>query len=321
MSIQSKLKIKLFFYFLVFICSSLEAIELDTSKIKNYTITREFFTQNQNKYMLIRKYEQESKIYFLGINLDTLRTSIIDSTRKLKLKKANQSILLNSNYDALRKKAFENSISLSNAGINDSFSKKKDEVYLTIDMCPSSKQSYEKEFFEEFLDLKELNKKIPISIAITYKWVKDHKEEFLSLITNPHLDITWINHSKNHYYNPKEELSKNFMLNIHNNLPEEIEEVEKMLLLNNQIPSILFRFPGLISNKKIVKELLDTYSLIPLGTNNWLVKSNKAITDGDIILVHGNLNEKAGVTILSEKLKDLKTLKPIYNSLLSHINN
>ena len=306
--------------FLLFF-TSLYAIELDISKIKNYTILKEeFYTLNQNKYMAIRAYELDSKSYFLLINLDTLKTKIITSSEKSKLKKVDKLILLNTNFDILRKKALQNSFPLANAGINDSFKRNKDEIYLTIDMCPSSKKGYEKELFEEFLNLNNLDKKIPISVAITYNWGVSHEDEFLSLIHNPYLDITWINHSKTHYYNPKEELSKNFMLNSSNNLEEEILDVEKMLILNHQIPSILFRFPGLISNKEIVNKLVYDYSLIPLGTNNWLAKSNSAIIDGDIILVHGNLNEKVGIVKLTNDLKNLELLKPIFNSFVSTKN-
>lgn len=303
----------------IFITIPLKAdIQLDTSKIKNYTITKEFYTLNDNRFMIIRIYNYEFDTYFLVINLDTLKTSIINLSEKLKLKKANKSILSNSNYNILRKKVFQNSFSLANAGINDSLHKNKNEIYLTIDMCPSSKKGYEKELFEEFLKLDETEKKIPIAIAITNRWINDHKKEFSSLIHNQNLDITWINHSKNHYYEPKEELAKNFMLNSKTNLKEEIIEVEKMLILNNQIPSILFRLPGLISNEKLIKTLINDFSLIPLGTNNWLVKSKRAIIDGDIILIHGNLNEKDGVLKLIKSQLDLNMFKSIYNSLLTY---
>jgi len=291
-------------------------MQLDTSKIKDYTITKEFYSSNSGKFMVIRKYKYNQKSYFLLTNLNTLRTSIISLDKKLKLKKETKSILQNSNYDVLRKKALKNNFPLSNAGLTNSLNKNSDEVYLTVDMCPSSKKGYEKEFFEKFLNIKNSIKKVPISIAITYKWVKNHKNEFLKLINNPKLDITWINHSKTHYFDAKEELSKNFMLNENNDLKDEIIEVEKMLILNSQNPSILFRFPGLISNDKLVKELIKTYSLLPLGTNNWLVKSNKAITNGDVVLVHGNLNEKEGIEKFINEFKSLEKLKPIYNFLL-----
>jgi len=47
-----------------------------------------------------------------------------------------------------------------------------------------------------------------------------------------------------------------------------------------------------------------------------VVKSNKAITNGDVVLVHGNLNEKEGIEKFINEFKSLEKLKPIYNFLL-----
>ena len=301
--------------FLLFVSIPLKAnVQLNTSKIKNYKVIKSFYTDSQNKFLLIRSYRYNSKSFFLSINLNSLKTSIITQKEKVKLKKADKSILKNTNYDILSKKALENIFPLSNAGINDSIKKKPHEMYLTIDMCPSSKKGYEKELFEKFLDLKEVDKKIPIAISITYRWVKAHKKEFLSLLNNKKLDITWINHSRNHYYDKNQKvLEKNFMLYFKTNLDIEILDVEKMLLLNNQVPSIFFRFPGLISSAKINKRVIKEFSLIPLGTNNWLVKSKKVAIDGNIILIHGNLNEHEGIKKLFKDVKDVKLFKSIYN--------
>lgn len=96
------------------------------------------------------------------------------------------------------------------------------------------------------------------------------------------------------------------MLHDVNSFEEEILEVEKMLILNGELPSILFRFPGLISNKNLIENLVKKYSLIPLGTNNWLAKEEKSIESGDIILVHGNLNEHKGIEIFNNNISKYK---------------
>ncbi|ADG93639.1 conserved hypothetical protein [Arcobacter nitrofigilis DSM 7299] len=292
-------------------------VQLDTSKIKNYKVIKSFYKDSKNKFLIIRSYNYKTKTFFLAINLNSLKTTVMTQNEKEKLTKADKSILENTNYNILVNKALQNSFALSNAGINDSIKKKPHEMYLTIDMCPSSKKGYEQELFEKFLDLKQIDKKIPIAISITYRWVKGHKKEFLSLINNKKLDITWINHSRNHYYDKNEKvLEKNFMLYFKTNLNVEILDVEKMLLLNNQIPSIFFRFPGLISSAKINKRVINEFSLIPLGTSNWLVKSKKVAIDGNIILVHGNLNEHEGIKMLFKEVKDVKVFKSIYKPFL-----
>ena len=95
---------------------------------------------------------------------------------------------------------------------------------------------------------------------------------------------------------------------LHNvkNFNNEIFEVEKMLLLNNQLPSIFFRFPGLVSNGQLIDSLIYNYSLIPLGASNWLAKSNKDIKEGQIILVHGNSNEHKGIILFNKYLLNNK---------------
>jgi hypothetical protein len=47
-------------------------IQLDSSKIEDYTITKEFYSSNSDKFMVIRKYKYNQKSYFLLINLNTL---------------------------------------------------------------------------------------------------------------------------------------------------------------------------------------------------------------------------------------------------------
>jgi len=42
-------------------------------------------------------------------------------------------------------------------------------------------------------------------------------------------------------------------------LEDEILDVEKKLIENSQIPSIFMRFPGLISNEKIYKDVIYKY--------------------------------------------------------------
>ena len=181
-------------------------------------------------------------------------------------------------------------------------------------MCPSSKKGFEKSFFKKII--KDSNKKTAIAIAITNKWIKTHKKDFEWILENKnYFDITWINHSSTHYYDKNEkDLEKNFILHHTNNFEVEILEVEKMLILNGEIPSLLFRFPGLVSNKYLIEELIKKYSLIPIGTNNWLAKEEKSIETGDIILIHGNLNEHKGIEILNNNISKYN-LAPILDSL------
>lgn len=291
-------------------------VELDLNKIQNYKVIKEQYLYDNRKVLLTREFEMDKKAFYLAIYLDNLQTFLLDKNSKIT--KSKDDILKNSNFEKLTQKAYKNRLLLANAGINEPLNL-SDKKYLTIDMCPSGKKGFEKEFFQNIVNLqKTQNQKIPIAVAITYDWVLAHKEEFLWLINHKDsLDITWINHSKTHFYDRKEEdLSKNFMLKNKQNFEEEVLDVEKMLILNHQIPSILFRFPGLISDKELVNRLLNTYSLIPIGTNNWLVKTQKEMGENDIVLVHGNLNEHLGIEMINKTLKKSVVLNPIFEALL-----
>ena len=111
--------------------------------------------------------------------------------------------------------------------------------------------------------------------------------------TKGRLNITWVNHTFSHLYFHDLAYNKNFLLFKFTNIKNEIFATEKLLLEHNQIPSVFIRFPGLISNSKILKKTRKL-GLIPLGADAWLAK-NQIPQNGSIILVHGNSNEHVGI--------------------------
>lgn len=148
-------------------------------------------------------------------------------------------------------------------------------AFLTVDMCPSSKP-FEEAFFKTLVTkANSLNHAVPIGISISGLWIIQHPQEFNWLIdqgkTNK-FQITWINHSFSHLYFPDLDLQHNFMLAPQTNIDHEILAAEKLLLENNQLPSVFFRFPGLISNQKLIAKL-HAFGLIPIGSNAWLAKN------------------------------------------------
>lgn len=196
---------------------------------------------------------------------------------------------------------------LQNYGVINSKSKGN---FLTIDMCPSSKP-FESIFFNELVKIGE-NSHEPTNIAISISglFIVTHKKEFEWLIEqerNNKLAITWINHSFSHVYYPDVPLKNNFLLFTQTNQDFEILQTEQLLLENDQLPSIFYRFPGLVSDKGLILKLRK-YGLIPIGANAWLAKGEK-IQPGSIILVHGNSNEHKGIELLMPKLSRLKLLK------------
>jgi peptidoglycan/xylan/chitin deacetylase (PgdA/CDA1 family) len=196
---------------------------------------------------------------------------------------------------------------LQNAGITRA-EHKVDGVFLTIDMCPSNKP-FEKAFFKKLVERADkLHDPVPITLAMSGLWIIDHSKEFSWLIQQEKankLQITWMNHSFSHVYYPDLPAEKNFLLSAQQaEFGDEILDTEKLLLEYNQLPSVFFRFPGLVSDRRHIK-ILRKFGLIPVGANAWLAKGQPA-QEGSIILVHGNSNEHTGIEMIISLLDQNK---------------
>jgi hypothetical protein len=141
--------------------------------------------------------------------------------------------------------------------------------------------------------------------------MEQHPKELarlISFVRSGKLDITWINHSFHHRYDPKLPLPKNFLLEQGTKIEDEVLKTEEALLSLGMTPSVMFRFPGLISDAEIVRTVVG-YGLVPIGSDAWLAKRERAHL-GDIVLVHGNGNEPKGISaflaLLGQEKKDIK---------------
>jgi hypothetical protein len=184
-------------------------------------------------------------------------------------------------------------------------------VVLTVDLCPSRKSLDEVLFKRVVSTFTPEEHPVPIALAITGVWMQQHAKQFAELVTLAKagkLDITWINHSYHHRYDPKLPLPQNFLLEKGTKLEDEVLLTEIALIDAGVLPSVMFRFPGLISDPEIVHTVVG-YGLIPIGSDAWLAKKERA-KSGDIVLVHGNGNEPAGISaflaLLSQEKKDIK---------------
>ncbi len=186
-------------------------------------------------------------------------------------------------------------------------SKNINELYLTIDMCPSSKKSMEELLFLELIKLsKHRQTPINIAIAISGKWAETHENDSKKLLNwqkDGYLNITWVNHSYKHYYNPDLPIEKNFMIHDIGNAKNDIIKNQQVLLNYGVILSDFFRFPGLVSNRYLNNLVEKELHLRILGANAWLVKTSGKFSGGDIILIHGNKNEPKGIEIFLKLLK------------------
>ncbi len=180
-------------------------------------------------------------------------------------------------------------------------------IYITTDLCPSSKRGFEREFYQKLID--HYPNPVDVTLFICSRWIDRHPEEFAQLKqwqSEKKLNIVWGNHTHSHPFHPSRPLDENFLLSRGVDIEREILELEKKLIGYGVTPSVFFRFPGLVQDEKAVLTLR-RLGLIPVGTNAWLAKGEK-IHKGSIILLHGNRNEHEGI-----KKADLLFRQPGYD--------
>lgn len=264
--------------------------------IENYSLFVRQFWSNDTLYLVTRRFEQNHQPFYLVVNTHTLQTKItaLDETLLKPLDNDFEQTLFAKRLNESTQKSFK-------GGATHAFTAIPQAIYLTMDLCPSSKPGYEDAFLKRLV--KE-NGKTPIAIAVSSAWIEHHEEAFNELRNNPNLDITWVNHTHTHFYNRFLEDRENFMLYPKTDINAEILGLEKTLIEKGMTPSVYFRFPGLMANDTLMKELKKTYFLIPLSANAWIAKNEK-VKQGSFILVHGNKNEPQGIEMLEAMLPKL----------------
>jgi hypothetical protein len=169
-------------------------------------------------------------------------------------------------------------------------------IDLTIDLCPS-RRPLDRELFNALAEkLGREQKPVPVAIAITGVWMEEHPQDLawlLSLERDGTLAVTWINHSFHHRTNASLPLRSNFLLESGTNVTSEVLDTEQAMLAAGIVPSVFFRFPGLVSTPNVFGQII-ALGLIPVGSDAWLAK-NEWPQKGSIVLVHANGNEPVGV--------------------------
>ncbi len=279
-------------------------VTLFSLNIKKYTIENGCIIKDNQEYKVLRGFEYKNIHYNLVVNTSSLKSYIIKSPKQ-KIVCSNSSRYFKLlNFSSLAPFPLQNDgITQANKGL-----------YLTTDLCPSSKAGFEDRLYKALID--NFKNPVPVTLFITKSWIIKHPKEFYQFKiwqNKRQLNIIWGNHTANHIYHPKLPLNENFVLSKEENLTKDILDNEEFLIENGITPSIFFRFPGLVSNKEAILKVKDL-GLITIGSNAWLAKGQK-IKDGSIILIHGNKNEPKGVDMFLKLLKEkkIKSLNLLYN--------
>jgi hypothetical protein len=296
---------KLFTCIIIF---SLLTITSISQRITNYSL---FSGRGVNKsdtsdLILLRSFLKDKHRFYFAVNPWTLNTSIVnsDSNHTEKIPWDSIRIIFSSTpYIKAILQAEKESDTLQDAGIR-RFNNMHPGIDLTIDMCPSIHPLDRAVFISLINEMGKVEKPVPMAISITGRWIKSHPADLLwldSLDKSGHLSIVWINHTFNHIVKKNVPLKNNFLLTPGININSEVLKTEIILLQKGQVPSVFFRFPGLISNHDVYYKIL-SFGLIPVGTDAWLAKGQKP-GDGSIVLIHGNGNEPLGVKAFIRLLK------------------
>ncbi len=309
----------LLIFFLSFIFSELKSYSVIRNLEiinKNFILTKNILVSDSHKELelknetpikLIRTFIIDNEIYYLIINRSTLDAYIVRENIVLHNSKEDKN--KNTKLDLMLQKYKEKPLKFreSNNTKND-----KMQFFLTIDMCPSSKNYYDDDILYDWLKniSKEDKIKIPLGISITKSWAEKHKKGFDKIRNTKEFNISWINHSSTHPLSSKEGIKNYlFMTDKNVNFEKEILDLEEFLLNKGEIPSIFFRFPGLIYNQELLCKL-NKMSLIALDSDTWINKEEH-LKNNSIVLIHGNGNERDGIYKFKKEYSILKKNKQI----------
>ncbi|KKX48973.1 polysaccharide deacetylase [Sphingobacterium sp. IITKGP-BTPF85] len=273
--------------------------------IVDYNVNFANVSYKGKQYVGIRSFQDQGQNYVLSVDPITLETYVLN--RNACKIVAVTSIEKVPYFDSsLYMKSFKhvrsNEQVLQDAGIDFPFPKERG-INLTIDLCPSHKPLDKIVFETLFVAFKGVENSLPVAISLSGKWILNHETDLQWLINLQNkglLTITWINHTYNHKVN-KDPLNHNFLLATGTDVNYEVIANEKLMLSKGIVPSIFFRFPGLVSSNKIIEQVL-SFGLIPVVSDAWLAKGQHA-KDGSIVLIHANGNEEIGVQDFIQLLK------------------
>lgn len=251
-----------------------------------------------NSWIMLRRFEDHNRYFLLLVNPQTLETRV-DLAASYQLQPMNmqaiRTMFNHTPYEKALVKAEQQSVQIQDAGIESGVPKDAG-ISLTADLCPSHRPLDRRIFTDIVAGFKKVERPVPIALSVSGIWMRHHTADldWLKQLHSSHeINITWINHSYNHRVSAKAPLKVNFLLEPGTDINYEVLETEKAMLRNGLLPSVFFRFPGLVSDQQLIY-LITGFGLIPIGTNAWLAKGQQPHA-GSIVLIHGNGNEPTGV--------------------------
>ena len=299
--------------FIAFLFTSLLAhAQQNFLNITNYRVYYGWAHNYPQDWIVLRRFENRGKDYFLLVNPQTLQTKVNESSfyqvKPMTLAET-RIFFKNTPYEKVISKAEKQSVNIQDAGIERGIPSETG-ISLTADLCPSHRPLDRRIFTTMIAEFQKVEKPAPIALSVSGLWMLKHGQdiEWLKKLRDEgEIRITWVNHSYNHKVSKSAPLKENFLLEPGTNISYEVLATEELMLKNGLLPSAFFRFPGLVSDQQLVNKITD-FGLIPVGSDAWLAKGQQP-NAGSIVLIHGNGNEPVGVAdfikLLQSKTKQI----------------
>jgi len=248
--------------------------------------------------VVLRHFEQGGEPRALVVDPASLATAVLPRSRlpeECGEWTAVRRALAGTRYEAALADAERNQTGLQDAGIVHALPRGNG-VVLTVDLCPS-RRPLDRSLFEAVIaEFGPEERPVPLAVAVTGVWMAEHPDGLawlLDRVQRQDVSITWIDHSYSHRFDPATPLARNFLLEPGTDLESEILRTEQAMLEHGMVPSVLFRFPGLVSSRELFDRVV-AHGLVPVGSDAWLAKGQRP-GEGSIVLVNGNGNEPIGV--------------------------
>jgi hypothetical protein len=266
--------------------------------ITNYRVYYGWAHNYPQDWLILRRFENQGKNYFLLVNPQTLQTKVNESSfyqvKPMTLTET-RAFFKKTPYEKAISKAEKQSVTIQDAGIERGMPTETG-ISLTADLCPSHRPLDRRVFTTLIAEFQKVEKPAPIALSVSGIWMLQHEQDLewlKQLVNSGEIRITWVNHSYTHRVSKNAPLKVNFLLGPGTNMTYEVLKTEKLMLKNGLVPSAFFRFPGLVSDQQLVYNVTN-FGLIPIGSDAWLAKGQQPQA-GSIVLIHGNGNEPVGV--------------------------
>lgn len=260
--------------------------------------------------IILRKFDKGDRSFYLALSPQSLQTSVI-STESVCFNPSDWAAVYSryssSPYIKALKKVSSHTPPIQDAGFV-RFSSSGKGIHLTIDLCPSARPLDRIVFTDLITEFSNIEKPVPVAVSVTGQWMNKHPDDLnwlLGLVKSGDLSILWVNHSYNHFVSKKVPLTANFLLKPGTDIGSEVLNTEIALLEKGIVPTIFFRFPGLVSNQETFNRIVN-FGLITVGSDAWLAKGQWP-SDGSIVLIHANGNEPVGVAGFLELIRNKKS--------------